>query len=35
MSKIEKSEIVVQKPIAAKDIESLFPPRNDFSKEAV
>lgn len=35
MSKIEKNEIVVQKPITAKEIEPLFPPRNDFSKEAV
>lgn len=35
MSKIVKNEIVVQKPIAAKEIESLFPPRNDFTKEAV
>jgi len=35
MSKIEKSEIVVQKPISAKEIESLFLPRNDFTKEAV
>lgn len=35
MSKIVKNEIVVQKPIAAKEIEKLFPPRNDFTKEAV
>ena len=35
MSKIEKNAIVVQKPIEAREIEKLFPPRNDFTKEAV
>jgi branched-chain amino acid transport system substrate-binding protein len=35
MSKVEKSEISVIKPISAKEIETLFPPRNDFSKETV
>lgn len=35
MSKIVNNEIVVQKPIAAREIESLFPPRNDFSRESV
>jgi branched-chain amino acid transport system substrate-binding protein len=35
MSKVEKGEISVIKPIPSKEIETLFPPRNDFSKEAV
>jgi branched-chain amino acid transport system substrate-binding protein len=35
MSKIGENAIVVQKPIPAGDIEKLFPPRNDFSKESV
>ena len=35
MSRIASNEIVVQKPIGAKEIESLFPPRNDFTKESV
>lgn len=35
MSKVEKSEISVIKPISANEIETLFPPRNDFSKESV
>jgi len=35
MSKVEKGEISMIKPIPAKEIESLFPPRNDFSKESV
>ena len=35
MSKIEENTIVVQKPVTAEEIEKLFPPRNDFSKETV
>jgi branched-chain amino acid transport system substrate-binding protein len=35
MSRIANNEIVVQKPIGATEIESLFPPRNDFTKESV
>ena len=35
MSKVEKNEISVIKPIASKEIESLFPPRHDFSKESI
>ncbi len=35
MSRIENGEFHVKHKIAAKDLEKLFPPRNDFSKEAL
>jgi hypothetical protein len=35
MSKVEKNQISVMKPVASKELESLFPPRYDFSKESI
>lgn len=35
MSRIEQGSIAVQHPIPAADIEKLFPPRIDFTKESV